>query len=116
MKEPSQEHTPQHKPFLQVLTHADTCHYMSLIDQHEKIHAMELQLQVAAMISQGATLPPLCSLSPLVCLTAEVHIIATIAAAALASSTWCPRTSSMSNQLPHTFGSNRHRNAVDRPM
>ncbi|KAL3157467.1 hypothetical protein ABBQ32_011934 [Trebouxia sp. C0010 RCD-2024] len=40
-------------PALQVLTHADTCHYMSLIDQHEKMHAMELQLQVAAMISQG---------------------------------------------------------------
>lgn len=38
---------------LQVLTHADTCHYMSLIDQHEKIHAMELQIQVAAMIAQG---------------------------------------------------------------
>ena len=36
-----------------MLTHADTCHYMSLIDQHQKIHAMELQLQVAAMISQG---------------------------------------------------------------
>lgn len=39
---------------MQVLTHADTCHYMSLIDQHEKMHAMELQLEVAAMIAQGA--------------------------------------------------------------
>ena len=38
---------------MQVLTHADTCHYMSLIDEHEKIHAAELQLQVAHMISQG---------------------------------------------------------------
>ena len=34
---------------------------MSLIDQHEKIHAMELQLQVADMISQGATYAPLCA-------------------------------------------------------
>lgn len=32
---------------------------MSLIDQHEKIYAMELQLQVAAMISQGANYSPL---------------------------------------------------------
>ena len=38
---------------MQVLTHADTCHYMSLIDQHQKIHAMEIQLQVAHMIHQG---------------------------------------------------------------
>lgn len=38
---------------LQVLTHADTCHAMGLIDEHEKVHAMELQMQVAGMISQG---------------------------------------------------------------
>lgn len=55
-------HSDSHE-LVQVLTHADTCHYMSLIDQHEKMHAMELQLQVAAMISQGAAcsdvmLPP----------------------------------------------------------
>ena len=46
---------------MQVLTHADTCHYMSLIDQHKKMHAMELQLQVAAMIAQGAAGSHLCS-------------------------------------------------------
>lgn len=40
-------------PKLQVLTHADTCYYMSIIDQHEQLHAMKLQLQVAAMISAG---------------------------------------------------------------
>ncbi|DBB10125.1 TPA: hypothetical protein ACH3X3_001709 [Trebouxia sp. C0006] len=40
-------------PKLQVLTHADTCYYMSIIDQHEQLHAMKLQLQVAGMISAG---------------------------------------------------------------
>ena len=38
---------------MQVLTHADTCHAMGLIDEHEKVHAMEMQIQVATMISQG---------------------------------------------------------------
>ena len=38
---------------LQVLTHADTCHAMGLIDEHERVHAMEVQIQVASMIAQG---------------------------------------------------------------
>ena len=56
----------KHNPgwcWLQVLTHADTAHFLGLIDLNQRVKAMQMQLEASQLIAQGGlrahrALPP----------------------------------------------------------
>ncbi len=42
--------------WLQVLTHADTAHFLGLIDLNQRVKAMQMQLEASQLIAQGGLL------------------------------------------------------------